>query len=84
MNATVAGLLDVMSFRLSMLDSGRITPPPAVADATRLLVTELCLLDPSETIEVRVSKDPFHAEYIRSKTNKVLAEFSTDIDEGDL
>lgn len=84
MNATVAGLLDVMSFRLSMLDSGRITPPPAVADATRLLVTGLSLLDPSETIEVRVSKSPFHAEYIRTKTNKVLAEFSTDIDEGGL
>lgn len=84
MSATAAGLLNVMNVRLSMLDSGRITPLPAVADATRLLVTELRLLDPSERIEVRVSKNPFYAQYIRTKTNKVLAEFTADIDEGGL
>ena len=81
MSATVASVKDVMSVRLSMLDSGLITPPPAVADATRLLMSKLCLLDPAERIDVRVSKNPFQAQYIRAKTNEILADFSADIDD---
>ncbi len=84
MSAMVSSLLEVMNVRLSMLDSGLIKPPSAVADATRLLIAELCSLDPSELIEVRVSKNPFHAQYIRTKTNEVLAEFRVNLDESGL
>jgi hypothetical protein len=81
MSATVASLKSDMSIRLSMLDSGLISPPPAVADATRRLVAKLCLLDPAERIEVRVYKNPFRAQYIRANTNEILADFSADIDD---
>jgi len=81
MSATVASLLDVMKIRLSMCESGLIAPPLEVIDATRKLVAELSVLDLTEEIEVSYSKNPFHAQYVRNKTGKVLAEFTIDINE---
>jgi len=76
MTANVASLLDVMKFRLSMCDSGRITPSAEVIKATRILVNELNALDSQEEIEITYSTNPFHAKYIRLSTGVVLAEFT--------
>jgi len=76
MTASVASLLDVMKFRLLMCDSGRITPPAELINATRTLVDELNALDSREEIEITYSTNPFNAKYIRRSTGVVLAEFT--------
>jgi hypothetical protein len=81
MSTTVASLLEVMEVRLSMYDRKLIKPHPDVAEATRLLVSKLSLLDPAEELEVRYSMNPFHVQYIRKKPERLLAEFTVAIDE---
>jgi hypothetical protein len=81
MGATAESLLGVMKVGLSMCDSGLIQPSPDIIEATRLLVSELNLLDPAEEIEVRYSKSPLHVQYIRTKTKILLAEFTVASDE---
>ena len=81
MNTTVASLWNTMKVRLSMYEEELIKPHPDVVVATRLLVSELSLLDPAEEIEVRYSMSPLHAQYIRKKPERLLAEFTVDIDE---
>jgi hypothetical protein len=79
MTTTAASLLNVMRIRLSMCDSGTIAPPSVVVEATRALVDELGILDPEEEVEIAYSENPFHAQYIRRKTGKILAEFTVDV-----
>ncbi len=72
---TVKSLLDVMAFRLSMIDAGTIRPTKVVVDATRILVQQLGDLDSTEEIEVSIlNRDPLLAQYIRTKTGEVIAE----------
>jgi hypothetical protein len=75
MSTTVKSLVDVMSFRLAMIDAGTISPSKLVVEATRKLVQELGELDSNEEIEVLImQRDPLMAKYIRTKTGAVLAE----------
>lgn len=79
MGTTVASLLGIMKVRLTMCESGVIAPPLEVIGATRALVAELDMLDPEEIVVIAYSKNPFHAQYIRQKTGKLLTEFTIDV-----
>jgi len=78
MSTTVASLLGIMKVRLSMYETGVIAPPLEVIVATRALVAELDVLTPKEIVDIVYSRNPFHAQYIRKKTGKLLAEFTID------
>ena len=74
MSTTASELLNIMSVRLSLLDSGVTKPHPVVAAATRLLVERLDALPPDEAIQITYTEHPLHAQYIRQSTGEVLAE----------
>jgi len=59
-----------------MLEQGIIKPSPSVAKAPRQLVERLSLLPPHERIRIESSTEPFHGQYIRDRTNEILAEVS--------
>ena len=74
MSTTAEALLNIMSVRLAMQESGTTKPHPSAALATRQLVQKLSVLAPSESIEISYTLEPFHARYVRSQTGEVLAE----------
>jgi len=77
MSTNAGTLLDIMSLRLEMQKDGTTNPHAIVKKATQTLVTELSQLEASEKIEIVIhSNNPFYAQYIRTKTGKVLAEIN--------
>lgn len=74
MSTTAEALLNIMSVRLAMQESGTTKPQPAVAQATRQFVQELAVLAPSERVDISYTVQPFHATYVRGETGEVLAE----------
>lgn len=52
MSTTAEALLNIMSVRLAMQESGTTKPQPAVAQATRQLVQKLAALAPSERVDI--------------------------------
>lgn len=75
MSTTSSELLNIMSVRLAMVESGVTNPHPAVATATRHLVARLNELAPDEAVQIAYTENPLHAMYIRQSTGEVLAEF---------
>lgn len=75
MSTTSRELLNIMSVRLAMLESGVTKPHPVVAAATRLLVERLSLLPPDEVIEVTYTESPLHVQYTKQNSGEVLSEW---------
>jgi len=75
MSTTARALLNIMSVRLSMLESGVTKPHSVVAEATRQLVKRLSLLTPDEVIQVTYTESPLHVQYIQQSSGEVLAEW---------
>jgi hypothetical protein len=75
MSGTSSSLLDAMKVRLSMIESGMISPNPLVATATRQLIERLSELPPDEKIQVSYTTNPLHVQYFRHSTGEVIAEF---------
>ncbi|MBI3716636.1 MAG: hypothetical protein HY255_11650 [Betaproteobacteria bacterium] len=75
-NTNAGALLNSMQVRKAMLDAGTIRPDEAVAKAIRILVAKLSQLNPTELIDIVIlNRSPLSAQYIRTETREVLAEF---------
>ena len=74
MSTTAIELLGIMKLRLTMYESGFIQPQSTAVAATRELVERLASLPPNEEVEISYTIKPLHAQYIRVRTNEVLAE----------
>lgn len=74
MSTTAEALLNIMSVRIVMQESGMTKPHSAVVIATQQLVQKLAALAPSESVEISYTLEPLHARYVRSQTGEVLAE----------
>lgn len=74
MSATAEALLNIMSVRLAMEESGTTKPHPPASRATRQLVQKLAALAPDENVDISYNLGPFHATYVRRQTGEVLAE----------
>ena len=61
MTMTSSELLNIMSVRLSMIESSATNPHPVVVDATRLLVERLNALPPGEAVEISYTENTLHA-----------------------
>lgn len=75
MSTTARQLLNIMSVRLSMLESSTTNADQVVALATKQLVERLALLAPDEPVEVTYTVNPLHVKYLRQSSGEVLAEW---------
>jgi hypothetical protein len=71
---TVESLLGIMSVRHEMQVAGITRPPSVVRDTTKMLVEKLAELSPTETIDIVITEEPHHVQWVRVKTGEDLAE----------
>jgi hypothetical protein len=76
MTARAGDLLNIMSVRLHMQETGVTRPDESVARATKQLVERLQSLSREEEVAISYELSPFHARYIRVLTGEVLAEIA--------